>query len=153
MLLVATGACGQGTPADGEQTLTISGKVWPRSQLDRWHSAYKTTGVILSRCKPTIYINGVARGTPAEAAGLKTNDVVILVGTNQASRMSLGEINRAMLGDVGKTVDLVVRRPGEVSDRRFTLTIQAMTFEELKKKESNQASQAIGAPGAPQPER
>jgi C-terminal processing protease CtpA/Prc len=66
--------------------------------------------------------------------------------------MSLGEIDRAMLGDAGKTVDLVIRRPGESSDRRITLTIQAMTFEELKKKESNKAAQAIGAP-APLPGR
>jgi C-terminal processing protease CtpA/Prc len=152
MLIVATGVFGQGTPAEGEQTLTVSGKVWPRWQLDRWHEAYKTTGVILSRCKPTIYIAGIAAGSPSEVAGLKTNDTVLLVGTNQASRMSLGEIDRAMLGDAGKTVDLVIRRPGESSDRRITLTIQAMTFEELKKKESNKAAQAIGAP-APLPGR
>ena len=61
--------------------------------------------------------------------------------------MSLGEIDRAMLGDTGKTVDLVIRRPGESSDRRITLTIQAMTFEELKKKESI----GIGTPLAGRP--
>jgi len=122
-----------------QETLIISDKSWPRWELDRWHSAYKTTGVIVSRCKPTIYIAGVAAGSPGEDAGLKTNDVVLMVGTNQASRMSLGEINRAMLGAPGKTIDLVVKRPGEAKTRKITVTVKDMTFETLKKRESNKA--------------
>ena len=118
-------------------TLVISGKAWPRWKLDQWHSAYRTTGVIVSRCKPTIYIAGVAAGSPGEDAGLKPQDVILVVGTNKASRMSLGEINRAMLGDPGKTVALVVRRPGATNTLPIKLTVKDMSFDELKKKESN----------------
>ena len=151
VLVCASAIAGQ-TSTNQQDTLVISGKTWPRWELDRWHSAYLTTGVIVTRCKPTIFIAGVAAGSPGEDAGLKPKDVVLMVGTNQAGRMSLGEINRTMLGDPGKLVEMVVQRPGETNTILITLVVKAMTFEKLKEKESNKLLHVIDA-SAPKREK
>jgi C-terminal processing protease CtpA/Prc len=135
-------ACGsiaaQSSLTDGEEFLLISGKKWPRWELERWHPAYKTTGIILGRSKENIFIEGVANGSPGEDAGLKAGDLILMVGTKQATGMTLGDIDQAMLGNPGKTVDFVIGSPGETTQRKIILTLKAVTFEELKKRELSQ---------------
>ena len=133
----------QATPRDTSNFLLISGKYWHRGELDRWQSAYKTTGILLSRRQSAAVVEGVVSGSAAEEAGVEPNDVILMVGTNNASMTPLGVINQAMLGDAGKTVEFIVQRPGESRQRTVTITVKAMTFEELKMKESNKTPEHI----------
>lgn len=55
-------------------------------------------------------ITDVQKGTPAEKAGLKKNDVIVKVGEEDVSKQSLDEVVKLIKGEEGKKIVLTVRR-------------------------------------------
>ena len=55
-------------------------------------------------------IADVQKGTPAEKAGLKKNDVIVKVGEEDVSKQSLDEVVKLIKGEEGKKIVLTVRR-------------------------------------------
>ena len=60
-------------------------------------------------------------GTPAEAAGLKANDVISKIEGADTGKMSLNEAIDKIRGDKGTTVKLTIARPG--ADKPFDVTL------------------------------
>lgn len=55
-------------------------------------------------------ITDVQKGTPAEKAGLKKNDVIVKVGEEDVSKQSLDDVVKLIKGEEGKKTVLTVRR-------------------------------------------
>ena len=55
-------------------------------------------------------IKDVQKGTPAEKAGLKKNDVIVKVGEEDVSKQSLDDVVELIKGEEGKKIVLTVRR-------------------------------------------
>ena len=55
-------------------------------------------------------IADVQKGTPAEKAGLKKNDVIVKVGEEDVSKQSLDDVVELIKGEEGKKIVLTVRR-------------------------------------------
>lgn len=55
-------------------------------------------------------IADVQKGTPAEKAGLKKNDVIVKVGEEDVSKQSLDDVVKLIKGEEGKKIVLTVRR-------------------------------------------
>lgn len=55
-------------------------------------------------------ITDVQKGTPAEKAGLKKNDVIVKVGEEDVSKQSLDDVVKLIKGEEGKKIVLTVRR-------------------------------------------
>ena len=58
-------------------------------------------------------ISGVMKGTPAEEAGLMTDDIIYEVGGLNTADMSLDEVVSHVRGEEGTTVTLTIYRDGE----------------------------------------
>ncbi len=66
-------------------------------------------------------ISGVIADTPAEAAGLRENDVIIAVGDVSTYQMSTQEAVNYIRGEEGTFVELTVLREGESEYLTFTI--------------------------------
>ena len=76
---------------------------------------YYGIGAQLSQSRETmvVKIDHVYEGSPAEAAGLKNDDIVIMVGDIEAVSMELTDLVTHIRGEEGTTVHLQISREGE----------------------------------------
>jgi hypothetical protein len=77
---------------------------------------YSYSGVELYYLNGEILLGDVAKGSPAEKAGLKEGDVVIAINRNFTQTMQL---MKAALQSTGGTIRMIVRRNGELLDFDF----------------------------------
>lgn len=68
----------------------------------------------------TIHIGKVYEDSPAEKAGLKTDDILIKVNGEDVKGLSLNDIASKVKGDVGTTVKITIKRENE--EKELTLT-------------------------------
>lgn len=66
-------------------------------------------------------ISGVIANTPAEAAGLREDDIIYAVGDISTYQMSTDEAVTYIRGEEGTTVDLTIYRAGETDYLHFTV--------------------------------
>ena len=66
-------------------------------------------------------INGVIAGTPAEAAGLRENDLIYMINDEIAQGLELTEIVARIKGEEGTTVHLTIYREGEEDYLEFDI--------------------------------
>ncbi len=59
-------------------------------------------------------ISGVIEGTPAEEAGLMTNDIIYKIDGESTQGLDLDEVVKRVRGKEGTTVDLTLLRDGEI---------------------------------------
>lgn len=69
-----------------------------------------------------IRVAGVFKGSPAEAAGIKTGDIIESVDGKSATGHDLGEIGDWVRGEAGTTVDVTVRAETGGAARTVTIT-------------------------------
>ncbi len=87
------------------------GKIWlARNSLKPTADSYPRTGLWFERKDTGTVVAAVGKGSPAEAAGVLSGDVVVTPAAISA-----------LDGDVGREVVLSVRRDGAVSERRLVL--------------------------------
>ncbi len=67
------------------------------------------------------YINHVVESSPASAAGLRTGDQLLFFNDRAASELNMSEIYRMMQRGDGKSIDLLVKREGQIFFARLTL--------------------------------
>lgn len=61
-------------------------------------------------------------GSPAERAGIKSGDVIVMVDDTPIDGTAFSTIVKKMRGEPGTTVTLIVRRKGEPKPLRFSIT-------------------------------
>jgi S1-C subfamily serine protease len=71
--------------------------------------------------KPTYSILSVSKGSPADLAGLKENDVIVRINYNFAHNYTLQEIKEILKSEEGKTITLEVERKGKPIKVKFQL--------------------------------
>lgn len=76
---------------------------------------YCGIGAVLSQNKDSMQVTAthIYEGSPAEAAGLKDGDIIVLVDDIEAVSMELNELVTHIRGEEGTTVHLQVYREGE----------------------------------------
>lgn len=79
------------------------------------------SGLVLSKVAGYAYVVSVLKGSPAEIAGIRPGDVIEYVGTRATRDMSLYEVREALVGPVGKEVELKVFREGRSETFSFKL--------------------------------
>jgi len=82
-------------------------------------------------------IVSVLRDTPAEKAGLRTNDIIFKINDEITSDMILPEAIRKIRGEAGTTVKLTILRKGnpksfDVSIKRANIEIASVSYKELE---------------------
>lgn len=82
---------------------------------------YSYTGIELYYIDGKIIIGDVAEGSPAEAAGLKENDVVVAVNKNFSQNM---QQYKAAIQTTGDRLQLVIQRNGELI--QFTFKVKSI---------------------------
>lgn len=79
----------------------------------------------------------VLEGMPAEAAGIKAQDVLMAIDGVSTDNMALDDASRRIRGVLGTTVVFTVRRPGEQKDRDFTIVRADIMVKSVKVKMLN----------------
>lgn len=79
---------------------------------------YSYSGLELYLIDGEIMIGDVAKGSPAEAAGLLEGDIVVAVDKNFSQ--SLGQM-KAALQQEGKLIRMIIRRSGELIEKEFKI--------------------------------
>ncbi|MBN2839430.1 MAG: PDZ domain-containing protein, partial [Coriobacteriia bacterium] len=79
-------------------------------------------GVTISNDGDDLVINSVIAGTPAEAAGLEPDDLIVEINGEARPRWDVDEAVLRIRGEEGTTVDLGIRRNGGEELLRFTIT-------------------------------
>ena len=77
---------------------------------------YAYSGIELYYIDGLIMIGDVAKGSPAEAAGLKEGDIVIAINSNFTQNMN--QMKKA-LQTFGKPLKMIVQRDGELIQKEF----------------------------------
>jgi predicted metalloprotease with PDZ domain len=77
---------------------------------------YAYSGIELYYIDGLIMIGDVAKGSPAEAAGLKEGDIVIAINSNFTQNMN--QMKKA-LQTFGKPLKMIVQRNGELIQKEF----------------------------------
>lgn len=76
-------------------------------------------GLLQDKDSMQVTITHIYEGSPAEAAGLKENDIVVMVGDIEASSMELSDLVTHIRGEEGTTVHLQIYREGEADYLEF----------------------------------
>jgi carboxyl-terminal processing protease len=90
-------------------------------------------GAEISQEENTFVIVTPLPGSPAEAAGLKAQDVILAVGDKPAGEFAFNELINAIRGPKGTSVALKIRRGEEeksVTVRRDTIMVSSVTYEQ-----------------------
>ena len=91
------------------------GKIWlARNTMKPSADPYSRGGLWFDRKGTDTIVGVVGKGSPAEAAGIRTGDIVIAPTT-------MPEAIKLLDGDAGQVVSLSIRREGKVSEYSFTL--------------------------------
>jgi C-terminal processing protease CtpA/Prc len=67
------------------------------------------------------YINHIVESSPASAAGLKEGDQLLYFNDHSASELNMSEIYKMMQRGDGKSIDLLVKRNGQIFFSRLIL--------------------------------
>lgn len=62
-----------------------------------------------------IVLSQIIHGSPAETFGVRQGDIVLSVGGVDVSAATAESVSRSLVGTIGSTVDIVVRRKGETT--------------------------------------
>jgi len=136
LTIIVAAMCGLSALAgetNTQVTFTVKGKVMQVSELDRWHTAWRTTGIVVTRSKEWIGIDAVFPRSPAETAGIQSGDTLLAIGTNQLAVVSLGQVEEWLKGPTGTVVVLTIKRNGENSSRQVYVTRLDFPWSEEKK--------------------
>jgi carboxyl-terminal processing protease len=79
-------------------------------------------GITISDRDGKPYVVSVIPGTPAEAAGLKANDVIASIDGVERDKWDLDEVVKRVRGPEGTTVKLEIAREGQKERLTFTIT-------------------------------
>lgn len=71
--------------------------------------------------KPVFSLSGVRKGSPADKAGLKKDDQLLIINGKKTSDMTLNKIMDIMKSEEGKTINMTVDRKGLELKFSFTL--------------------------------
>ncbi len=76
-------------------------------------------------------------GTPADKAGLKAGDIILKINKKSTIGMTIDEAVSLMRGKVGKPIDLMIVRKGEMEPLSFHIVRGIITIESVKAKTIN----------------
>jgi carboxyl-terminal processing protease len=85
--------------------------------------------------KKELVVVAPIEGSPAEKAGVKTNDIIIKIDGAETKTMSEDEAINKIRGERGTQVIIEVRREGEKELLKFTLTREKIKFPNVTSKE------------------
>ncbi len=83
---------------------------------------YTGIGVLINAALKPATIIKVYKDSPAEKAGLRAGDAIIVVGGIDVSDMPVDQVSPLVRGPEGTQVQLTVRRPGQAATIDFTIT-------------------------------
>lgn len=78
-------------------------------------------GVYMGFKEDGVYILGVIPDSPGEKVGLMAGDAILAVNSQPVSEIEPGEVALKIRGEVGSSVELLIRRDGE-EDKTYTIT-------------------------------
>ena len=90
--------------------------------LDATHFEYFTEqtegefhgiGITIAEREGTVYVVSPIEGTPAERAGLRSDDIIVSIDGESRDRWDVDEVVTRVRGEEGTTVELGIRREGE----------------------------------------
>ena len=76
--------------------------------------AYEGIGILMRNANSGVRITGTVLGSPAQAAGIRTGDYLLKVGSTDVSRMQTADIAGLIRGESGSSVTLTIDRDGDV---------------------------------------
>lgn len=84
-------------------------------------SSFVGIGAEIDERDGKIVIVAPIKGTPAEKAGLKPNDVILRVGDTSLADMKTTEAIKLLRGEKGTKAELAIERPGEPDELHITI--------------------------------
>ncbi|KAB2333543.1 S41 family peptidase [Bacillus mesophilum] len=92
-------------------------------------SSFEGIGAEITEQEGSIVIVSPLKGSPAEKAGLKPNDVVLSVDGESIQGMSSTEAVLLIRGEKGSTVELAIQRPGTTEPITFPIVRDTIPIE------------------------
>jgi len=82
---------------------------------------YEGVGIMLGMEDSKLTVISPIKNTPAEKAGIKTNDVIVEIDDQTTKDMTINQAVKLIRGKVGTTVVLTIEREGEAKPLEFKL--------------------------------
>lgn len=98
------------------------------------NNSFEGVGMYLIEAKPYIRVHKVIPGSPAEKAGILTDDLIVSVDGETIHGQSLEVVVAKIKGPAGTQVKLGVQRPGKTGELSFILIRQRITIESVTSK-------------------
>ena len=89
---------------------------------ERQEGHYKGIGITIQKLSGGITVTALFEGSPAYRAGIRRNDIIAKVGTEDASAFETQDVVDRVRGPEGTTVDISIKRPG--LDKLIDLTVE-----------------------------
>ena len=111
-----------------------------KSTKEELNGSFEGVGIQLGFNKEKrLVVVAPLEGTPAEAAGIKPEDIIVKIDENEAQALTLPQAVNLIRGPKGTQVKLTIFRDGEEDTRSFTLTrdtiiVKSVTLKQEKTK-------------------
>lgn len=93
-----------------------------KSSKEELNGAFEGVGIQLGFNKDKrLLVIAPLSGTPAQKAGIKPQDLIVKIGEQDTTNITLPEAVKLIRGPKGTSVDLTILREGETSPKTFTL--------------------------------
>lgn len=95
---------------------------------------YVGIGVTVERVTGGVHISAVSPGGPADIAGVKVGDIIAKVEGEDATNFSISEISNKIRGEEGTTVNITVKRDGELIDLsivRAAVSVESSAYDTI----------------------
>jgi len=84
-------------------------------------SQFYGIGVSILQHRDGVYVQSIVPGTPADAAGLRYGDRIILVDGKDATEWTSGEVSKNVRGERGSTVKIKIERASNPAPMEFDI--------------------------------
>jgi len=92
---------------------------------------YGGLGMEISKQKGNITVISPIDNTPAQRAGIRAGDIIVKIGTEETSQMTLEEASGKLRGPAGTEVNLELKRPGINDPIELTLIREEIVIKDV----------------------
>lgn len=103
---------------------------------------YAGIGAIISQNNGRVIVNEPYEGLPADKAGLKAGDSLLVIDGEDVRRATVKAVSDKLKGTPGTTLELTYSRPGEAGEKKVTITREKIEIDPITY--SNVVEDSIG---------
>lgn len=112
--------------------------------MDALDSHFEGIGAEVSMTNGVVTIVAPFRNSPAEKAGLRPNDQIIMIDGEDIEGLSLYEAVLKIRGEKGTVVNLTIERPGTANPLEFAVTRDTIPIETIRSELIEQNGKKVG---------